>query len=70
MAKRNKGRIKKWMQFNKPAVTWMAVILVYTIIMLAVIFGLGRNLSSCSSGTLSKNNNGDVNVETSMKPAS
>ena len=67
--KKNKGRIKKWIQFNKPAVTWMVIILVYTLIMLVVILGFGSSVTKCSSGSLSTKNN-NVNIETSMKSAS
>ena len=61
MAKNN--RIKKWMQYNKAAVIWIA--------MLGIIFGLGFDFKSCSSGSLTDTKNADnVNIETSMKPAS
>lgn len=69
MAKNN--RIKKWMQYNKAAVIWIAIILVYTLIMLGIIFGFGFDFKSCSSGSLTDTKNADnVNIETSMKPAS
>ena len=67
---RNKGRIKKWIQFNKPAVIWMAIILVYTLIMLAIILGSGLNMKNCTSGSLSSKDGSNVNVETSMKTPS
>lgn len=67
----NKGRIKKWIQFNKAAVIWILVIMIYTFIMLGIIFGLGSDMDGCSSGSLSSKQNGEtVEIETSMKSGS
>lgn len=68
--KRNKGRVKKWMQFNKSAVVYIAIILIYTLIMLGVILVLGKNMNGCSSGSLSSDNRENVNIETTMKSGS
>ena len=68
--KRNKGRVKKWMQFNKAAVVYIAVILIYTLIMLGIILVLGGDMKGCSSGSLSSDNKESVTVETSMKSGS
>lgn len=63
---RNKGRIKKWIQYNKPAVISLAVVFIYTAIMLGIIFGLGFDFKNCSSGSLSDVKNQEVEIETSM----
>lgn len=50
--RRNKGRIKKWMLYNKAATIWISIILVYTLLMISVIF-IFKNDKGCSSGSLS-----------------
>lgn len=68
--KRSKGRVKKWVQFNKSAVIYIVVIVIYTLIMLGIILALGGNMKGCSSGSLSSNEKESVNIETSMKSGS
>ncbi|MDE7432025.1 MAG: hypothetical protein K2N34_08940 [Lachnospiraceae bacterium] len=63
---KNKGRIKKWVQYNKAAVISLAVVFIYTAIMLGIIFGLGFDFKNCSSGSLSDAKNQEVEIETSM----
>jgi hypothetical protein len=65
--KENRNRIKKWFQFNKPAVICISITIVYTLIMLGIIVIFGSDMNGCSSGSLSSNKNESVTVETSMK---
>lgn len=68
---RNKGRIKKWVQFNKAAVIWISCMIIYTLIMLGIIIGFGSDMKGCSSGSLSSSENREnVEIETSMKSGS
>lgn len=71
MARRNKGRLKKWIQFNKAGVIWIAVVMIYTLIMLAIILGSGFDFKRCTTGSLTDTSKADnVNIETSVKPES
>ncbi|MBQ3583237.1 MAG: hypothetical protein IJA27_00825 [Lachnospiraceae bacterium] len=60
------NRVKKWMQYHKPFVISVAVVIIYTLIMLGIIFGLGFDFHNCSSGSLSDVKNQEVEIETSM----
>ena len=59
------NRIKKWIQFNKAGVIWIAIILVYTMIMGGIILCFGSDLVGCSSGSLTGGSNSS-NIETSV----
>lgn len=58
-------KLKKWMQFNKPAVIWIGIIIIYTMIMGGIIIFLGDDLDNCSSGSLTSNDS-NVQIETSI----
>lgn len=60
------GRIKKWVQYNKAVVISFMVVLIYTLIMLCIIYGFGFKLTKCSSGTLTDIDHEEVEIQTSM----
>ena len=60
------NRIKKWLQYNKALTISLIVVLVYTLIMAGIIFGLGFRLGRCSSGSVSEVETTVREIETTM----
>lgn len=59
-------RIKKWMQYNKALMISLIVVLVYTLIMVGVIFGFGFHIGRCSSGSVTEVETTYQEIETTM----
>lgn len=59
-------RFKKWIQYNKGMAIMLGITLGYTLIMLGIIYGLGGDLISCSSGSLSDASKETIEIETTM----
>lgn len=60
------SRIKKWFEYNKGPVIMIGITIAYTLIMIGIIYGLGGDLFSCASGSLSETTQETVEIETSI----
>lgn len=52
-------RVKQWAKLNKYGVIYLSVFILYTLLMLGVIFVFGGDISVCSQGTLSSQLSGE-----------
>ena len=59
-------RIKKWIRYNKALTVSLIVVLVYSLIMVGIIFGLGFNVGKCSSGSVTEVETTYTEIETTM----
>lgn len=64
--KKKKSGFKNWILFNKGSVLMIAITLLYTLIMIGIIYGFGGDLFSCASGSLSDTTKETVEIETSI----
>lgn len=67
---KKEGKFKKWLKYNNSAnkgmLVCLAAVVIYTGIMLAIIYGFGGSLFSCSSGSLTNTINETAEIETSV----
>ena len=59
-------RIKDWFAMNKGAAIMIGITIAYTLIMIGIIYGLGGDLFSCASGSLSDTTKETIEIETSI----
>lgn len=59
-------RIKDWFVMNKGAAIMIGITIAYTLIMIGIIYGLGGDLFSCASGSLSDTTKETIEIETSI----
>jgi hypothetical protein len=60
------SKFKNWVLFNKGPIIMVGITVAYTLIMIAIIYGLGGDLFSCASGSLSDTTKETIEIETSV----